>query len=460
MRSVTPDLDPSQAIDEEPSRKMRETCNACQAAKIGCGHQRPRCARCEKHGLVCIYSMSLPLGRPAKNKVKRSRPVSGEQMRGLRSCSANRVVRQEKDTRESRRRLQPSLRVSRDSVSSHRSDSSVEEVTSEVGDLKVPGCTDVTAVGFFETGDPIGDWILEQECAIARGAGPVDYSGLFHNLTFENRSIPKNPTFQSGFKPLCIPWTRFPIQNQGLPALGHMADSSLTIHIVDRGLAFANIAAPMTESRAYFPALLCTPGTPIANEDEAFYPMQDPWRVPGMPPSNFFSGPMDTCSMDQSLSSGESDTESLSEGASSLRCDCHELASSEVVRAVESKSTRRMLFHLGRVQHQAERILECPFCSVSKSRANVFILIVMAIDTVLPILEMTATSASVDVDGEVRSARGEVVDLSQSRACLSNLSFVVRQIYKVLLSASPSDGQLALADETDRRLRLIIQSIE
>ncbi|OQD89033.1 hypothetical protein PENANT_c003G11195 [Penicillium antarcticum] len=401
MRSVTPDLDPSQATDEEPSRKMRETCNACQAAKIGCGHQRPR---------------------PAKNKVKRSRPVSGEQMRGLRSCSANRVVRQEKDTRESRRRLQPSLRVSRDSVSSHRSDSSVEEVTSEVGDLKVPGCTDVTAVGFFETGDPIGDWILEQECAIARGAGPVDYSGLFHNLTFENRSIPKNPTFQSGFKPLCIPWTRFPIQNQGLPALGHMADSSLTIHIVDRGLAFANIAAPMTESRAYFPALLCTPGTPIANEDEAFYPMQDPWRVPGMPPSNFFSGPMDTCSMDQSLSSGESDTESLSEGASSLRCDCHELASSEVVRAVESK--------------------------------------IMAIDTVLPILEMTATSASVDVDGEVRSARGEVVDLSQSRACLSNLSFVVRQIYKVLLSASPSDGQLALADETDRRLRLIIQSIE
>jgi hypothetical protein len=119
-----------------------------------------------------------------------------------------------------------------------------------------------------------------------------------------------------------------------------------------------------------------------------------------------------------------------------------------------------MLFHLGRVQQQAEKILECPFCSVSKSRANVFILIVMAIDTVLPILEMTATSASVSVDGEVRSGRGEMVDLSQSRACLSNLSFVVRRICKVLLSASPSDGQLALAEETDRRLRLIIQLIE
>jgi hypothetical protein len=239
-----------------------------------------------------------------------------------------------------------------------------------------------------------------------------------------------------------------------------MADASLTIHIVDRGLNFVKVAAPNTQTTSHFPGVFCTAGTFNSNEEEAFHPTQDPWRIPGMPPSNIFSSPMDTGSMDQSLPSEETDSESLSGGTSSLRCDCHELASSEVVRAVESKSTRRMLFHLGRVQQQAEKILECPFCSVSKSRANVFILIVVAIDTVLPILEMTATSASVSVDGEARSGQGEVVDLSQSRACLSNLSFVVRQICQVLLSASPSDGQLALADETDRRLRLIIQSIE
>ncbi|KAJ6086499.1 hypothetical protein N7467_005413 [Penicillium canescens] len=338
-------------------------------------------------------------------------------------------------------------------------DSSAEEVTSEVGDSQATGCTEISAVGFFETSDPIGDWILEQECAIARGAGPIDYSGLFHNLTLENRCISKTPTFHTGFKPLCIPRIHFPTQNQGLPAIGPMADASLTIHIVDRGLNFAKVAAPNTQTTSYFPGVLCTAGTFISNEEEVFHPTQDPWRVPGMPPSNIFSSPMDTGSMDQSLSSEESDSESLSECTSSLRCDCHELASSEVVRALESKSTRRMLFHLGRVQQQAEKILECPFCSVSKSRANVFILIVMAIDTVLPILEMTATSANVSVDGEVRSGRGEVVDLSQSRACLSNLSFVVRRICKVLLSASPSDGQLALAEETDRRLRLIIQLI-
>ena len=149
MRSVTPDLDPSQATDEEPSRKMRETCNACQAAKIGCGHQRPTCTRCEKHGLVCIYSMSLPLGRPAKNKTKRSRPVSCEQLRGLQSSSVNRVVRQGNNGRESRRRRQPSPRVSRDPVPSHRSDSSAEEATSDVGDSQATGCTEVSAVGFF-----------------------------------------------------------------------------------------------------------------------------------------------------------------------------------------------------------------------------------------------------------------------------------------------------------------------
>ncbi|OGE50803.1 hypothetical protein PENARI_c015G07386 [Penicillium arizonense] len=342
--------------------------------------------------------MSLPLGRPAKNKTRRSRPVSGEQLRGLQSGPINRVVRQGKHGRESRRRRQQSPRVCRDPVPPHRSDSSAEEVTSEVGGSQATGCTEISAVGFFETGDPIGDWILEQECAIARGAGPIDYSGLFHNLTLENRCISNTPTFHTGFKSLCIPRTHFPTQNQGLPAIGPMADASLTIHIVDRGLNFAKVAAPNTQTTAYFPGVLCTTGTFISNDEEAFHPTQDPWRVPGMPPSNIFSSPMDTGSMDQSLSSEESGPESLSE--------------------------------------------------------------FMAIDTVLPILEMTATSASVSVDGEFHSGRGEVVDLSQSRACLSNLSFVVRRICKVLLSASPSDGQLALAEETDRRLRLIIQLIE
>ncbi|KAJ5475354.1 hypothetical protein N7539_008420 [Penicillium diatomitis] len=52
--------------------KVRSTCNACQQAKIRCGHERPACRRCEKHRIECVYSVSRRLGRPAKNKSPRA----------------------------------------------------------------------------------------------------------------------------------------------------------------------------------------------------------------------------------------------------------------------------------------------------------------------------------------------------------------------------------------------------
>jgi hypothetical protein len=56
-----------------PNQKMRTTCNACQQAKIRCSHTYP-CERCESHGYECVYSISQPLGRPAKRKT--TRPAS------------------------------------------------------------------------------------------------------------------------------------------------------------------------------------------------------------------------------------------------------------------------------------------------------------------------------------------------------------------------------------------------
>ncbi|KAL6236131.1 hypothetical protein BDW75DRAFT_250319 [Aspergillus navahoensis] len=50
------------------SVKIRQTCNACQQAKIRCGHERPSCKRCQKHNIDCIYSISRRLGRPAKKR--------------------------------------------------------------------------------------------------------------------------------------------------------------------------------------------------------------------------------------------------------------------------------------------------------------------------------------------------------------------------------------------------------
>jgi hypothetical protein len=50
-----------------PNQKLRTTCNACQQAKIRCSHSHP-CDRCVSHGFECVYSISQPLGRPAKKK--------------------------------------------------------------------------------------------------------------------------------------------------------------------------------------------------------------------------------------------------------------------------------------------------------------------------------------------------------------------------------------------------------
>ncbi|KAL4980980.1 hypothetical protein BDW66DRAFT_163957 [Aspergillus desertorum] len=50
------------------SVKIRQTCNACQQAKIRCDHERPSCKRCLKHNIDCIYSISRRLGRPAKKR--------------------------------------------------------------------------------------------------------------------------------------------------------------------------------------------------------------------------------------------------------------------------------------------------------------------------------------------------------------------------------------------------------
>ncbi|RDW74529.1 Zn(II)2Cys6 transcription factor domain-containing protein [Aspergillus mulundensis] len=50
------------------SVKIRQTCNACQQAKIKCSHERPSCKRCQKHNIECVYSISRRLGRPAKKR--------------------------------------------------------------------------------------------------------------------------------------------------------------------------------------------------------------------------------------------------------------------------------------------------------------------------------------------------------------------------------------------------------
>ncbi|KAL9609499.1 MAG: hypothetical protein Q9167_005733 [Letrouitia subvulpina] len=45
--------------------KLRDSCNACSAAKIRCTKKRPTCARCDKRGLSCEYAATKRAGRPS-----------------------------------------------------------------------------------------------------------------------------------------------------------------------------------------------------------------------------------------------------------------------------------------------------------------------------------------------------------------------------------------------------------
>lgn len=131
-----------------PNQKVRTTCNACQQAKIRCSHTHP-CDRCVSHGFECVYSISQPLGRPAKKKG--SRPTQGLQSGRTEGEAAGRPLRRgalgapkivtaaRLVTARTRQRL-PRQRVAPESSPEARGGTDVgTEVTGREGDLIVPG---------------------------------------------------------------------------------------------------------------------------------------------------------------------------------------------------------------------------------------------------------------------------------------------------------------------------------
>ena len=59
--------DQKNAPRSEPRPKAsryRNSCDACQAAKIKCGQQKPECHRCTAQEIQCVYSLSRRMGRP------------------------------------------------------------------------------------------------------------------------------------------------------------------------------------------------------------------------------------------------------------------------------------------------------------------------------------------------------------------------------------------------------------
>ena len=56
-------------------QKLRLSCDACAAAKVKCGKERPRCERCNTNDMNCVYGPSMKHGKPEKKR-KQSDPHS------------------------------------------------------------------------------------------------------------------------------------------------------------------------------------------------------------------------------------------------------------------------------------------------------------------------------------------------------------------------------------------------
>lgn len=74
----------SQVPSEGPGQrtpKLRASCDSCAAAKVKCGKERPRCARCVSCGTTCVYGPSRKHGKPGRHR--RRNPDAGNSARGI-----------------------------------------------------------------------------------------------------------------------------------------------------------------------------------------------------------------------------------------------------------------------------------------------------------------------------------------------------------------------------------------
>ncbi|OQE06307.1 hypothetical protein PENVUL_c018G02442 [Penicillium vulpinum] len=444
-----------------PNQKMRTTCNACQQAKIRCSHTYP-CERCESHGYECVYSISQPLGRPAKKKMTRSAAAAGgvQRRRGeadvvdrLTRRSAGRAPKLPPAGRVQRARRVPSRIPSPSTVSgsgpgsrgeeSHKSDSSAgTEVTPPEEDLQWPSFTEL----FSEVPEnhSNGDRIQDQDFVSTSEADSHVDPG------FADTSLDSSFERADGFGSFGGP--RFPESRVDYSTQCYSPQIGLMVDEPSIG-GFLHAAAPGTlQGGAIYPFSLAPNAIQVSGT------VQDPARIMELPSNEIWQDPTDTASS-HSLPPEDIDLEVLSEDASSLHCNCYAQAFSEVVCSEEMRGANAILLHLERVQQQGVVILQCQACLASSTRANILTLLVMAIEKAARALKVRAKLATTSVQGGVYSVWGEE-DISQMRHCLSHLSIIVRFIHQDLQCASPSQWHLVMADETDRRLLSISRIFE
>ena len=65
-----PESAPGPTAERAPTahaRRLRNSCDACQEAKIGCSQEKPSCRRCSRYGHQCVYSPFRRIGRPPRS---------------------------------------------------------------------------------------------------------------------------------------------------------------------------------------------------------------------------------------------------------------------------------------------------------------------------------------------------------------------------------------------------------
>lgn len=243
------------------------------------------------------------------------------------------------------------------------------------------------------------------------------------------------------------------------------------------------------------------------------HPLPSPWPMERVSPMNVVLNPTGDCTGFQSpvcsheseeYSPDHTDLRSALDEESTFGCSCYRQAMSELVRSgTKTGSNGRLsidsiLACQKELLLQAETILLCKMCSQSEAQANMLMVMIVTIDSLLTTLDVTATSAKAGVQDVVSPTGAQLAERRQKnigggfkfhidscpllvggfqvpleeKACfirqvlqarLSMLLLTIRRIRVCMqqhLTSAFSRGRLLMIMDTDRRLQLIMMKIK
>ncbi|KAJ5640809.1 hypothetical protein N7528_000434 [Penicillium herquei] len=478
------------------SVKVRSTCNACQQAKIRCSHEKPSCRRCQKHNIDCIYSVSRRLGRPAKKK----EPRSGLEEQGG-SSSPETIDRPDlgKKTRKApRKKVQKHtsetlvrLRASKTNVKVE--DEQYPPISAET---KMDECSTLEMDFTSET------WLQDlMSCRSTGGPG----NSAFQLEEAYGDTIDSEDTFDASSEYMRHPGS--------LPS--HMVGDPY-FPVISTGLEMSHGFEPDTKGFQNSEHLVShelkeNESSPWIYESTSLkfemQPVSDPWNLDRSHQANnsVLDHPtLNYCQLQSPSTSHESETYSPEEpdffnpldNNLTFSCNCYKQAMSELIPsglhagADGSCSIDSIVACQKDLLLQTECILECKMCSQSEVQANMLMIIIVTIDSLLSTLDVIASTARSGMDEENISAdqvhpggyKSHVdvcpLIIDGLRVPLEERSYFIRQVLQVRLSmllltirrirvcmqqhltAVLSRGRLLMIMETDRRLQLIMMKIK